>query len=168
MPSSTFWPDLLIALIATTFGALLTVGIAFGTYRHEVSTRERDAIRHLANILASRRAFVEANPVRIDTTEPYRADDLEACRVSVAHAREAIVEASRGVRPGSSMQQPLDDMARAANRYLDLARRDPDGYWLHLNGLRSRWIDALAMLAIETNHALPEPGSRGSSRSTEA
>ena len=41
----TFWPDLLVALIATTFGAVLTVGIAFATYRYEVRTREREAIR---------------------------------------------------------------------------------------------------------------------------
>ncbi|WP_143109888.1 hypothetical protein [Agromyces sp. CF514] len=167
MPN-TFWPDLLVVLIATTLGALLTVWIAFGTYRYELRTRERDAIRHLANIIASRRAFMEANPVRVDTSEQYRADDLEACRASVTYAREAIIDASRAVRPGSPMQQPLDDMARATNRYLDQARRDPNGYWLHLNELRTRWIDSLASLSIQTKFALPEPGSRGSSRKAEA
>ena len=157
----TFWTDLLVALIATTFGAILTVAIALATYRYEVRSRERDAIRHLANVLASRRALLPARSERVDATLPAYANDLEACRRSVENVREAVVEASRATRPGSEAQSPLDGMARAANDFLSSSRRDPDGYWLELNALRSELIVALADLSKLVGRELPEPGSRG-------
>lgn len=160
----TFWTDLLVALIATTFGAILTVAIALATYRHEVRSRERDAIRHLANVLASRRALLPARSERVDSTDPAYSNDLEACRQSVRNVREAVVEASRVVRPGSEAQGPLDGMARAANNFLSSSRRDPDGYWLELNALRSELIVALADLSKMVGRELPEPGSRGRSK----
>ena len=155
-----FWPDLLVATIATTFGAILTVAIAFATYRYELRSRERDAVRHLAHVLASRRALVPANPVRVDASLPDRKLDLEACRRSVQHAREAVVEASRSVRPGSQLQGSLDSMARSTNRFLDDSRHDPDGYWLQLNDLRVDFISSLAEMSGLTKQPLPEPGSR--------
>ena len=157
----TFWTDLLVALIATTFGAILTVAIALATYRYEVRSRERDAIRHLANVLASRRALLPARSERVDATLPAYANDLEACRRSVENVREAVVEASRATRPGSEAQSPLDGMARAANDFLSSSRRDPDGYWLELNALRGELIVALADLSKLVGRELPEPGSRG-------
>lgn len=160
----TFWTDLLVALIATTFGAILTVAIAFATYRYEVRSRERDAIRHLANVLASRRALLRAQSERVDASLPVHANDLESCRQSVHNVCEAIVEASRAIRPGSEAQDPLDGMARAANDFLSSSRHDPDGYWLELNALRSELIDALADLSKLVGRELPEPGSRGRSR----
>ena len=160
----TFWTDLLIALIATTFGAILTVAIAFATYRYEVRSRERDAIRHLANVLASRRALLPARSERVDARLPEYADDLEACRRSVHNVREILVEASRAIRPGSEAQGLLDGMASAANDFLSSSRRDPDGYWLELNALRSDLIVALAALSKLVGRELPEPGSHGRSK----
>ena len=76
-------------------------------------------------------------------TDPAYATDLEACRQSVRNVREAVVDASRGIRPGSEAQGPLDGMARAANDFLSSSRRDPDGYRVELHALRSELIAAL-------------------------
>lgn len=162
--TDTFWPDLLIAMIATTFGAVLTVLIAFVTYRYEIRSRERDAIAHLANVIASRRALLAARAERVNTTLPEYANDLEACRKSVQNVREAIVETGRSVRPGSQAHESLDSMARATNDFLSSSRRDPDGYWLELNALRRELIAALSDLGRLVKRRLPEPGSRGRSK----
>lgn len=150
-----------MALIATGFGAVLTVGIAFATYRHELRSRERNSIRHLANFLASRRALVPATPVRVDSTTPQNALDLAACQQSVRYARDAIVEANRATRPGSEAQESADRMARAANQFLEMSRHDPDSYWIQLNELRDKFVKALSELGTLTKQSLPEPGSRG-------
>lgn len=157
----TFWSDLVVALIATSFGAILTVAIALWTYRREVWTRERDAIHHLANILANRRALLPARPERVNAALPQYASDLEACRQSVQHARDAVVEASRAIRPGSPAQVSLDAMTRASNDFLSSSRRDPDGYWLQLNALRQEFTASLYELRQLVQRELPEPGSRG-------
>ena len=158
---ANFWTDLAIAMIATTFGATLTVGIAYATYRHEIRSRERDAIHHLANVIASRRALLPARHQRVRADLPDHASDLEACRSSVREIRESIVDAARAVRPGSAAQDPLDSMARAANDFLSSSRRDPDGYWIGLNDLRAELTSSLSDLGKYVKRDLPEPGSRG-------
>lgn len=162
--TDTFWTDLLVALIATTFGAILTVGIAFATYRYEIRSRERDAIHHLANVLASRRALLPARSQRVDASLPAYASDLEACVRSVQYVRDAVVDATRAVRPGSKAQYPLDSMARATNDFLSSSRSHPDEYWLRLNELRGRLIASLDELSTLVKRELPQPGSRGRSK----
>jgi hypothetical protein len=161
--TETFWTDLFVALIATTFGAILTVGIAFATYRYEIRSRERDAIHHLANVLASRRALLPARPQRIDASLPAYANDLEACVRSIEYVRDAVVDATRAVRPGSRAQDPLEAMARATNDFLSSSRSHPDEYWLELNKLRGRLIGSLDELSELVKRELPQPGSRGRS-----
>ncbi|WP_157421724.1 hypothetical protein [Agromyces sp. Leaf222] len=153
----TFWSDLLVAVI----GAVLTVAIAFGTYRLQLRQRERGSVRHIANQLAHRRAFVFANPVRVDTSNPEVKRDFDTCRGSVKSARDRVVESNRDVRPGSKVQEQLDAMGVSMNRFLSRSSRDPDGYCLLLNDLVAELASTTATLSKLTRQDLPLPGSRG-------
>lgn len=157
----TFGSDVLVALVSAVFAAVLTAIAGYVAYRFELSRRQREAVRHLAQVLASRRAMkgpLEA--IRVDASDPRLSADLESCRHSVRYARDSIVEVNRAVRPGSPAQNPLDSMTQATNQFLTSSNRDPNSYWLQLNDLREKLTRGIEHLGIATRQQLPAPGSQ--------
>lgn len=159
--SEDFGFDLLMAFLSAVFAAVLTAVAAYGAYRLELRNRQREAVRHLAHVLASRRALEGSlKEMRVDTSDPKVRGDLDSCQYSVRFVRDSVVEVNRSVRPGSPAQHPLDEMTQAANRFLSQSKRDPDGYWKQLNELRTKLDEGVNRLGDVTKQSLPAPGSR--------
>lgn len=162
MPAN-FWPDLLIALIGTFVGAVLTVYIAYQTYRMEFHRREREAIRHMAVDLSTKRSLRHASPAaRVDSRRPDVEEDRQRCARSVLSSRDSIREAWRAARPGSDVQDDLEAMSRACNRYLEFSELDRDAYVDFLHKLHVELSASVNALQAKVKVPLPMPGSASS------
>lgn len=157
----TLGSDVLIAVISAIFAAVLTAIAGYVAYRYELWRRQQEGVRHLAHVLASRRALKgPLKAMRVDSSDRKLSEDLESCRHSVRYIRDTIIEVNRTIPPGSSAQNPLASMAQAANRFLTSSKRDRDAYWMHLNELRERLTHGVEQLEIITKQRLPAPGSQ--------
>ncbi|MFT8180766.1 hypothetical protein ACLXNF_24585 [Mycobacteroides chelonae] len=126
---ATFWPDVLVAVI----GAVLTVAIAYVTFRCSVRRNELRALTGLIRDLHHRRAFSGAAiavPGAVDTADYARAN------ASVLAVKDDIRHARREVRDFESLQKPLAEMINACNLYLEDVVREPDSYAVLLVRLR--------------------------------
>ncbi|WP_147284816.1 hypothetical protein [Kocuria rosea] len=136
---NTFWPDLLIAFIGAVMGAVLTVGIALATYRVQLRSNEKHALRLMVEEIHHRRAFTLIENVRV-VPGAQELVDFKKVNSSVLDVRERIRLAREQTRPESGAQGPLSDMTSACNRYLRATARHPDGYMHELMSLRgSLW-----------------------------
>lgn len=127
---NTFIPDLVVA----TFGAALTVIIAFTTYIIKVRYDERLALQALIDELHQRRA-VAPGP---EPTIPNAAElgDFDRANRSVISMREEIRRTRDRVRQVPALRDPLSEMTRACNHYLELSEGTPPRYAQLLGRLR--------------------------------
>jgi hypothetical protein len=125
----TFWPDVLVAFI----GALLTVAIAYGTFLIQQRRQEKHVLRGLINDLHHRRALAITAPQEIWNAEEGK--DFHRAGLSVIDIRDHIRRARDLVRQDSSTVEPLSDMVRACNRYLEESESKPNFYAFFLKTL---------------------------------
>lgn len=137
---TTFWPDLLVAVL----GAALTVFIAWVTYVLNVWRNELRALKTLVSDLSHRRAFSgEAGTI----SGAVELGDYARCNASVLSAKEEIRRAREKVRELPSLQVPLRRMTQACNVYLETSERDPDSYATGLVRLRDELHEEIRKLA---------------------
>lgn len=127
----TFWPDLLV----TVLGAVLTVGIAYGTFLLQQKRTERQVLTNLIHDLHHRRALRAFAPKRGNGAS--ESDDFKRTSASVLEVREQIRTARNSLPPRSNASPTLSKMLVACNRHLRESARDPDGYQTHLMMLRT-------------------------------
>ena len=156
--SSTFWADLLIAVIGAVLGSFLTVLIAWITYRLQRRSNEKHALRLLVDEIHRRRAFVPIANVR-NVPSAEKSGDYNNVKSSVLDIRDRIRMAREQTRPASGAQKHLSDMTRACNRYLQATARQPDRYVHDLMSLRNNLWEDIRKIAAEI-HGVPalEPG----------
>lgn len=146
--SSTFWADLLIAVIGAILGSFLTVLSAWITYRLQRRSNEKHALRLLVDEIHRRRAFVPIANVR-NVPGAEESDDFNKVNSSVLDIRGRIRVAREQTRPESGAQKPLADMTSACNRYLQATARQPDRYVHDLMALRSNLWENIQKIAGE-------------------
>lgn len=145
---STFWPDLLIAIIGAVLGSALTVVIALITYRLQRRSNEKHALRLLVDEIHRRRAFAPIADVG-NVPGAQKLDDFHNVNASVLDIRDRIRMAREQTRPESGAQKPLSDMTRACNQYLQATVRQPDRYLHELMSLRSALWGSVQIIAGE-------------------
>lgn len=145
---NTFWSDLLIAVIGAVLGSVLTVLIAWGTYRLQRRSNEKHALRLLIDEIHRRRAFAVIVNVR-SVPGAQMLDDFQTVNASVLDVRDRIRMAREQTRPESGAQEPLSDMTSACNRYLQASARQPDRYLHDLMTLRKHLWKSIQKIAGE-------------------
>lgn len=145
---NTFWSDVLIAIIGAVLGSVLTVLIAWGTYRLQRRSNEKHALRLLVDEIHRRRAFASIANVRL-VPDAQELDDFHNVNASVLDIRDRIRMAREQTRPESGAQKPLSEMTRACNRYLKATARQPDRYMYDLMSLRSNLWESIQEMAGE-------------------
>lgn len=125
----TFWPDVLVACI----GAVLTVGIAFATYKLNERREELRSLNSLVGELHRRRALAgQAVVIEGARDNP----DFMRANSSILSIRDDIRRTRDNVRQILPIQEPLSRMSRACNYYLEVSEADPDEYANLLVGLQ--------------------------------
>lgn len=137
---TTFWPDVLVALI----GAVLTVGIAFATYILSVRRDELRALNSLIVELHHRRAF---SGTAVIVSGAQDTQDFQRANASVISVRDEIRRTRDRVRPIPGLQEPLMRMTRFCNYYLEETEWDPDSYAVGLVRLRDELHEQIRALA---------------------
>jgi hypothetical protein len=139
----TFWPDVLVAVI----GAVLTVAIAYLTYLLSVRRTEKQALNSLINEFHHRRAIsprTALGPVERAAEK----DDFLRANLSVLNMRDEIRRTRDAVRSIADLHDPLSQMTRACNNYLETSAREPDRYLYLLDDLRKELSSSLHRLAV--------------------
>lgn len=152
----TFIPDLLVALV----GAVLTVLIAFVTYKVNARVDETKALNSLIEELHRRRALAPGDDQPIPGAA--QSDDFVRANASVLSMREEIRTTRDRVRQLQLAQLPLSEMTRACNRYLEMSAIAPERYARLLGELRKdldRQVRALAATRRRVPHLVPGDGA---------
>lgn len=150
----TFLADVTVALI----GAVLTVGIAYGTFRPQLRHNEKRVLRHLVWDLQHRRALAIGNPVEI--RDAATKEDYKRAGLSVVDIRDRVRQTVDQVRANSKAQVYLSEMMASCHHYLEDSDSLPDFYALHLANLQRNLHDAVLGIASEVSGIKAgEPGS---------
>ncbi|MFG6501949.1 hypothetical protein [Microbacterium sp. P05] len=136
----TFWPDVLVAVI----GALVTVLLGFLTYLGRVRLNEKRSLRSLVESVHRNRAFAGEG---VDMSGAGDLDDYRSAVASVAALREDILLAREHSRQLPKIEQPLSEMTRACDRFLENSETSPDDYAVDLESLEEEL--SLQLLKIE-------------------
>lgn len=155
---STFWTDLLVAVIGAILGSFFTVLIAWTTYCLQRRINEGHALRLLVDEIHRRRSFVPITNIR-NVPGAGRSDDFYRVNSSVLDIRDRIRLTREQTRPESPAQRHLSDMTRDCNRYLEATARQPDRYMHDLMSLRNNLWEGIREIAVEIPHVPAlEPG----------
>jgi hypothetical protein len=154
----TFWPDVIVAVIGSVVGAILTIGIAYATFLFQQHRSEIQHFRGLIRDISTRRALTVRSPKRIDNA--VNEDSYRWANASVVEIREHIKRVRDHIAPDSGVHGILADMLRSCNRYLETSSADPDSYPFHLKALRDELTPAIQQIALTTKRVdALEPGS---------
>lgn len=121
-----FWGDGLI----TVFGAVLTVFIAYATFRRQQKSSERQILTNLIHDLHHKRAFRRIDAVR--TQEGAESEDFQRTSASVLEVREWIRTARNSLPPLSRASSSLSEMLIVCNCFLSRSTRNPVNYQAEL------------------------------------
>jgi hypothetical protein len=154
----TFWPDIVVAVVGAVLGSVLTVGIALATYFITIRHRENQALNALIKELHERRAVAPIASLR-EIPDAAELDDFNRANRSVISMRDEISRTRQLVGQSPEVQQPLSEMKRACNRFLDRASAAPQRYWFLLDELRRELSEGVHRLT-SARKQLPrlEPG----------
>ncbi|WP_372984933.1 hypothetical protein [Microbacterium sp.] len=157
---NTFGADVLVAVI----GAALTVLIAFLTYLARIRLEEHRALQILINDLHGRRALAVEHGAKVwfaSRRAPFR-----YATASVIAARDEIKATRAKVRKHKKVQEPLTEMLRACNNYLELSETDPNSYPIYLAHLkRDLYAQVLRLANVRRRLKVSRPGD-GAFRAT--
>lgn len=123
---NTFTQDLVIAVISS----VLTVAIAFITYKLNVRARENNALRSLFEDLSTRRALVTIEPIEV--LGAHDIPDYQRVNSSILLVKEEIKRARDTIRPIPVLENSLRSMIKSCNIYLEEAEESPDHYQFYL------------------------------------
>ncbi|MFJ4208530.1 hypothetical protein ACIPY2_08730 [Paenarthrobacter sp. NPDC089675] len=150
----SFWADVVVAVI----GAVMTVGIAYGTFALQQRHNEMRVLRHLIWDIEHRRALAIGIPVEIPHARAL--DDYKRANLSVVDMRDRVRYSVDQVRPNSKAHEGLSKMTAACHHYLEDSHSDPDFYAFFLRDLQLALQLAIQGLASEFRGIeFREPGS---------
>lgn len=154
----TFLSDTLVTVIGAVLGAILTVGIAYGTFRAQQRHTEKQVLTNLIHDLHHKRALRAITPTRVP--DPTESTDFERTTKSVLEVREWIRTARNSLPPRSHASPTLSRMMVACNRHLSDSARNPDSYQLMLMKLRKSLHSGVVEICSKVPHLeLLPPGS---------
>lgn len=154
-----FWADVVVAVI----GAVLTVGIAYGSFCLQQRHKEKRVLRHVIWDLQHRRALAIGDPVEIP--DAAMRDDYKRASLSVVDIRDRLRQAVDQVRPNSKAQARLSEMIAACHHYLEDSDAFPNFYALHLGELQQDLHEGVLGIANEVRGVkASEPGSSAYSK----
>ncbi|ERI37290.1 hypothetical protein IG195_02800 [Arthrobacter sp. TES] len=150
----TFFADVVVALV----GAVLTVGIAYGTFRLQLRHNEKRVLRHLIWDLEHRRALSIGHPMEIP--DAAIKDDYKRAGLSVVDIRDRVRQTVDQVQPKSNAQAYLSKMMASCHHYLEDSDASPNSYTFHLAELQRNLHEAVRGVASSVSGIdAGEPGS---------
>jgi len=150
---SSFFPDLLVALMSAT----LALAVAVFTFRRDQAKKNKQLAHNLADDLASRRALALITPF-----ESHGGDFANRCFVSVQSAMERISAVRDEIRPNDRLRDELQSMVLACVAYKERTEVEPHRWQFALMDLRdqlntsARSLEKILRLKAGS---LPEPGT---------
>jgi type II secretory pathway component PulJ len=155
---TTFFPDVIVAVVGAVIGSILTVLIAYFTFVVSRVHRETQALNSLIAEIHQRRALAYIDNPRVVPRAEQNVDYLHA-NASILGIKDEVRRARDQLRPRFSLQSPLVEMTRSCNRYLELSASNPDRYWFHLMELRESLMAQIETLArTKRSISVREPG----------
>lgn len=139
------WNSFLADLIVAIFSSVLTVGIAYFTYSATRRSKEIEALNSLIRELHGRRVIAPIiNPAEKPGAET--SNDFAHAAASVISMKSEIRRARDNSRPIAKLQQPLFNMTKACNDYLEDSSAAPENYWFLLIELQRHLNEAVIEL----------------------
>ncbi|MGJ9402700.1 hypothetical protein [Arthrobacter sp. KK5.5] len=153
--------NFLMELLLVVIGGLITVVIAYFTYRFERRRQEVAGLQLLLDTVAHKRALRNLkNPRTLSVAEDN--PDFVACSRSILNLRDVIQQTRATTRSETRIHSQLDHMVRACNKYLSDSRRDRSRYEQYLMELRSTVADGTRNIsATYKSLRYNEPGELG-------
>jgi hypothetical protein len=149
----TFWSDLLVAVL----GAVFTVVGAGVTYLIARAIAKTQALNGLIREMHHRRALKIREPVVIPGAQ--KMNDYKWANASILSLRDEIRRARDQVGAGKRLQEPLAEMTRACNRYLEQSNTEPTRYAILLDALQTQLAAEARKLARRPLVGYLEPGA---------
>lgn len=151
-----FWGDVLI----TVFGAVLTVFIAYATFRRQQKSSERQILANLVHDLHHRRAFRAISAVWVQ--EAAELPDFQRTSASVLEVREWIRTARNSLPPRSRASSSLSEMVVACNSFLSKSSRHPENYQAELMTMKESLSSKVGQVCSNVSGVrFLEPGDAG-------
>lgn len=148
-----FWSDLIVAFV----GAVLTILIAWGTFLLSRRRQEKQVVASLIRELHARRALAPSkSQARVRNAK--RLPDYTRASASVLTMRDEIRRARDRIRPLLKFEEPLAEMSRACNRFLELSAVDPPNYTALLVALRYALAEQISQLSKAAGVEYLAPG----------
>jgi hypothetical protein len=157
MDWNSFWPDLLVALLAALAGFSTATLIGLRSYRRDQHAKNVQLVANLADDLATRRAFTPTDP-RLRKV----GIDANRCLQSVQQAQERLSQVRDQIRPDDTLRDILQDMILGCVTYKNAFEVSPREYVYDLMTLRHELIVCLRSLEEHLNlgrQKLPDPGT---------